>query len=134
MLFVDAYGGTVDQQEQAMQLAFFALEKLNPRLQNIDVEIHIGKHSSQGGCVQLGPREFEIEIDKDITGDDFTTCVFHEMVHVSQYIKKNLYEKNGRSYWKGVDHSKTDYLDKPWEVEAYRVQEELLVALQTVGR
>ena len=134
MLFIDAYGGTKDQQNLAVELAYFALQQLHPRLQNIEVEIHIGKHSSEGGCVQLGPREFEIEIDEDITGDDFATCVFHEMVHVSQYIKKNMVERGGNTYWCGINHSDTPYLDKPWEVEAYRVQEELLVALQTVGR
>ena len=134
MLFIDAYGGTKDQQNLAVELAYFALQQLHPRLQNIEVEIHIGKHSSEGGCIQLGPREFEIEIDEDITGDDFATCVFHEMVHVSQYIKKNMVERGGNTYWCGINHSDTPYLDKPWEVEAYRVQEELLVALQTVGR
>ena len=134
MLFIDAHGGTKEQQDLAVELAYFALQQLNPRLQNIEVEIHLGKHTSEGGCVQLGPREFEIEIDQDITGDDFATCVFHEMVHVSQYIKKHLYEKDNRTYWCGADHTETDYLDKPWEVQAYRVQEDLLVALQTAGR
>lgn len=134
MLFVDAYGGTKSQQDQAIELAYFAIEQLNPRLQNVDIEINIGKHTSEGGCIRLGDREFEIEIDEDITGEDFITCVFHEMVHVSQYIKKNMYERDGNTFWCGTNHSNTPYLDKPWEVEAYRVQEELLVALQTVGR
>lgn len=134
MLFVDAYGGTKAQQDLAIELAYFAIEQLNPRLQNVDIEINIGKHTSQGGCIRLGEREFEIEVDKDLTGDDFATCVFHEMVHVSQYIKKNMYERDGNTFWCGTIHTNTPYFDKPWEVEAYRLQEELLVTLQTVGR
>ena len=39
MLFVDAYGGTKVQQDQAIDLAYFAIEQLNPRLQNVDIEI-----------------------------------------------------------------------------------------------
>ena len=67
----------------AIELAYFAIAELNPRLQNVDIEIHIGKHSSQGGCVQLGDSEFEIEIDEDITGDDFYYSILQKWSVIS---------------------------------------------------
>ena len=70
-----------------------------------------------------------LRLIEDITGEDFTSCVFSRDGLVPQYIKKNMYERDGNTFWCGTNHSNTPYLDKPWEVEAYRVQEgELLVA------
>ena len=93
-----------------------------------------------------------IEIDKRLKGDDFVTCVLHELVHVKQQFKKELVELNGKAKrWKNEIHIGilssnidkkyeekirknalakgvfiTDYLDLPWEVEAYTMQEILL--------
>jgi hypothetical protein len=97
-----------------------------------------------------------IEIDKRLKGDDFITCVLHELVHVKQQFKGELKELNGiAKKWKDEVHigvtsdSKisayidakaispenplvkgvfiTDYMDLPWEKEAYEMQETLLI-------
>lgn len=50
----------------------------------------------------------------------------HEMVHVKQYAKGQLKvnDKTGYSYWLGKKISKkVDYLDQPWEREAFARQE-----------
>ena len=46
--------------------------------------------------------------------DDFVTCIFHEMVHVKQYIRKELYPEC--AFWK----TREEYLNLPWEIEAYK--------------
>lgn len=46
----------------------------------------------------------------------------HELVHVKQFARKELTEN--LQYWKGNDHSDTDYWDQPWEKEGSKVAEE----------
>jgi hypothetical protein len=52
----------------------------------------------------------------------------HELVHVKQLAKGQLkYTKTGANIWSGRRYSKnTDYLDRPWEVEAFSRQELIL--------
>lgn len=52
----------------------------------------------------------------------------HEMVHVAQMAKGTLKGgPRGSQYWSGKRYSKnTDYLDRPWELQAFAKQELLL--------
>ena len=73
-------------------------------------------------------KSYTIEIDKRQKGDDFITCVLHELVHVKQYFKKELKDINGvEMRWKGETHIGIDYYNLPWEKEAYELQESLLI-------
>lgn len=125
MIFVSIYGGSIAKQNQVDRLVNFAIDTLMPRVSNLEIDVELGYHDTQGGCLADG-RNFQIEIDNNIKDDDFITCVFHEMVHVWQHVSKKLVEKNGRSYWFGEDYTNTSYLDQPWEIEAYKMQETLL--------
>lgn len=49
----------------------------------------------------------------------------HELVHVKQFARKELTEN--LQYWKGNDHSDTDYWDQPWEKEARRLQKKMMI-------
>jgi len=59
---------------------------------------------------------------------DLGITLAHEMVHVKQMAKGTMrYEKNGSIIWAGKKYSKkVNYLDRPWEIEAYSKQEILL--------
>ena len=48
----------------------------------------------------------------------------HELVHVKQFARGELTEN--LQYWKGKDHSETEYWDQPWEKEARRLQIQLM--------
>lgn len=59
--------------------------------------------------------------------EDVLKTLFHEMVHVKQYlqeeIKEDVYKDgsvlyNGKKF-KDADTSDLEYWDKPWEIEAY---------------
>lgn len=45
--------------------------------------------------------------------------VFHEMIHVDQYVKGRLVRSKGMAYWNGeLVPESVAYLDRPWEQEA----------------
>lgn len=120
LIFVE--GGSRRQRELAFGAASFAWMKLMPRIRkcviNIEIKNMKGYH---GTCLDIGDRDYVIEVDKKLSlGDNFLTTVFHEMVHVKQYVRKELYSDCN------FYDTREEYLNLPWEVEAYRVQEELL--------
>ena len=72
------------------------------------------------------PREFEVEIHNRLTPEDYTSTLLHELWHVYQHVTGQLKDKYNKRYWKGIDHSKTDYDDQPWEKEAHKMEKILL--------
>ena len=69
------------------------------------------------------PRDFEIELHNRMDPEHYTKTLLHELWHVYQHVKGSLKDKHGKRFWRGVDCSKIDYEDQPWEVEAYRMEE-----------
>lgn len=93
------------------------------------------------------PRSFVMEIDKRLPIEEIMTTIVHEMIHVKQWAKGELIDAVEKgavvSKWKGstvADH--VDYMDLPWEVEAYeqepilfdQMKRDLLVADQRYVR
>ena len=68
------------------------------------------------------PREFEIEIHNRMSVEDYTSTLLHELWHVYQHATGQLKDKYNKRYWKGIDHSDTDYEDQPWEKEAVKME------------
>jgi hypothetical protein len=71
------------------------------------------------------PRDFLIEVHNRLGVDEYVHVLCHELWHMFQHVKGTLREKGAKQYWKGVDHSETEYEDQPWEIEA-RLMESLL--------
>ena len=68
------------------------------------------------------PREFEVEIHNRLSVEDYTETLLHELWHVYQHVTGQLKDKYNKRYWKGIDHSETNYDDQPWEKEAHRME------------
>jgi len=119
MVFVE--GGTRKQRQLTYDLVQFAWMSLMPRIRKCEVNVKIKKVVAyEGTCLDTDTRVYEIEVDKRLNGDDFITTIFHEMVHVKQYVRKELFsEVNFYS-------NREEYLKLPWEIEAYKLQEVLL--------
>ena len=65
-----------------------------------------------------------VVIKSSMSIKDIGLTLAHEMVHVRQFAKGILRSKNGVSYWKGKRYAKkTNYLDRPWEQDAFARQE-----------
>jgi hypothetical protein len=77
------------------------------------------------------PREFDVEIHNQMSVEDYTKTLLHELWHVYQHVKGLLKDKYGKRLWKGVDHSKVDYSDQPWEQQAHKMEEVLYEKYRT---
>lgn len=77
-----------------------------------------------GWCEYDGD-DFYIKISKSLDTNTLIKTICHEMVHAKQYIKGELVAECCKRQWKGSDHSASSYSDCPWEVEAYRLEEDL---------
>ena len=84
------------------------------------------KEGGIGFCTNWGNREFAIEIEKELGLREFVTALCHEMIHVKQGVRGELTEGfYGQQYWKGKNHTGTEYWSQPWEKEAYRKERKL---------
>jgi len=154
--FVIVNGGTKEQRRLVHNITGWFCNKFFNRFKSYNIEFDLCKIEGnvQGWCLEIDKNASHIEIDKRLKGDDFITCVLHELVHVKQQFKGELKELNGKAKkWKDEIHigltnfsdmdkieaekirkmalSKdifvTDYMELPWEVEAYAMQETLLI-------
>ena len=70
------------------------------------------------------PKEFTINLDTTVNFSNLLINLAHEMVHVKQWAKDEMYEymnTMGMVRFKGerIHLEETDYWDYPWEIEAY---------------
>ena len=127
--FVLVYGGTKKQRWLIEDITWWFCEKYFKRFKSFNIEIDLCKipEKVQGWCMEIDKNCSHIQIDKRLEGDDFITCVLHELVHVKQQFKGELKEMKGiEKMWKAEVYIGIDYLNLPWEKEAYHMQEVLL--------
>ena len=125
-------GGSWNQRRYVNGIAEFCLQKLMPRMYDIDINIKLKKFkkdTAYGYCMPSDdcevydrPRTFELEINSAIRLRRLLETVAHEMVHVKQFARGELYHgiRVNKNRWQGeyVD-DKVDYWDLPWEIEAH---------------
>ena len=160
--FVLVYGGTKKQRELVHNITDWFCDKFFNRFKSYNIEFDLCKIEGnvQGWAMEIDKNASHIEIDKRLKGDDFITCVLHELVHVKQQFKKELVELNGKAKrWKDEIHIGimnfsdmdkieaekirmmaltkdvfvSDYMELPWEIEAYAMQETLLIEWKENG-
>ena len=129
-LFIN--GGTKKQRDLVHEIAWWFCDKYFNRFKSWNIEIDLEKIEGkvQGWCMHIDGNACHVTIDKRLKGDDFITCVLHELVHVKQHLKKELKERkpDSQEMWKGkkIIQEYYNYYDLPWEKEAYELQEVLL--------
>jgi hypothetical protein len=114
---------------------------INPRT-NLDVEIIFKKMGSAdsparkdlmlfGLCLpeEHGrfPRMFTIEISNEMELHEQMITLSHELVHVKQFATNELYEYARQPIyrWRNKKYTNRVYSRRPWERQAYRLQEKL---------
>lgn len=103
-----------------------SLTTLMPKRRNpIFIEIEIALDEDLGDAEAMINQEdddsFFLAIKKSsLEGptDDLVTLLIHEMVHVRQFIRKQITEQPYNNF--------EEYIKLPYEIEAYKLQEELL--------
>jgi len=114
MIWLEINGGKKSERSLVEDAFWFALKKLMPRKKNLDVIINLTNiKDAEGYCHGAPGEEYEIEVQKGQSISDLMTTVFHEMVHVRQFERKQK-----------MDDS-LPYYERPYEIEAYKLQEEL---------
>lgn len=125
-------GGKINQDLQAMCLvamnSFAKQLKINRLKTNVQIKFHhklFVENTSEGLCEMLDDRNFVIDVG--LYGNWLSTLA-HEMVHVKQFARGEL--SSSLQHWKGRDHSDTEYWDQPWEKEARRLQNKMVLEFE----
>jgi hypothetical protein len=121
-------GGFSKQRTLAEDAVRWYAKKYMPRIRNLDVNVSIRtlEENYCGFCHENDTRDFTIEVNRKLDTFDFVTTVIHEMIHVKQYVKRELVDdhEKGRTRWKSRTYSfEMEYDDQPWEKEAHRWDE-----------
>lgn len=128
---VNLKGGTRTQKKYAKSMVEFCAKMLMPRVSNLEINLHLykfKKDDSYGYALATDdadpdrPREFNVEINTDTRLRRILETVGHEMVHVKQFARGELYQssRTAKHRWQGVwMRSEKDYWDLPWEIEAH---------------
>ena len=134
--FVLVNGGTKKQRALIEAIAWWFCDKYFSKFKYYNIEFDLTKIEGkvQGWCMEIDKNCSQIASDKRLKGDNFITFVLHELVHVKQQFKGELKEMNGiEKMWKGEVHICIDYMNLPWEKEAYEQQEILLKKFKNRG-
>ena len=119
-MFIDFKNTNKKERTIIENALWFAKNKLLPRHKIDEIEIEMIKNFDiDADCYDTDDRSFNIRIKKGLSVEDLQTAVFHEFVHVKQHVKKeyNLF---------AINKDIVAYLDRPYEQEAFILQEELL--------
>ena len=125
--------------------AWWYAEKLMGKrlMNNLEININlrknlVDKEGCEGTAIWEGdycdrPREFIIELDLSYTIRDALITLAHEMVHVKQWAKGEMYEyvksPMVRFHKTKFDLKDINYWDYPWEIEAFGRQLGLFVRM-----
>ena len=123
--------------------AWFYVEKLMGKrlMGSLEITINLNKNllskeGNEGSAIWeddgYRPKEFIIELDSTVKIRNILITLAHEMVHVKQWAKDEMYEYMnvaGLVRFKGekVHMEIIDYWDYPWEIEAFGKQLGLFV-------
>jgi hypothetical protein len=138
-MLVSVTGSTKGVRTLVRPATWWYAEKLMGKRLMSGLEINVNllkKNNDEGSCIwedeNRRPKEFTIDIDGRATVRNILITLAHEMVHLKQWAKDEMYEYMnvaGLVRFKGekVHMEIIDYWDYPWEIEAYGKQLGLFV-------
>ena len=128
-MIINVTGGKAYQRKYVESITTFVVQKLMPRMRNLEFNINLKTiHGACGYCLATDdadsqrPREFDIEIKKDLPLRTLLETVAHELVHAKQFARGELYQSSvtAKHRWQGEWlNSNPEYWDLPWEIEAH---------------
>jgi len=125
MNIIEIIGGTKKQRLLTEKVVVFCIKEMMPRMRTLDITVELKSKLDgdvDGYCWEgENNREHFIEISKKLEGDDFTTAVMHEMVHVKQQARGEMKPMLKHSFITNNEPMMTAIED-----EAYEKQEILL--------
>jgi hypothetical protein len=91
------------------------------------------RDGNNGVASKTGAKEITVVVDSQLKLPQMLMTLAHEMVHAKQYIRghyKAAMSRNGKHkrFWLGKQYS-VAYHKRPWELEAFRREGELVNAL-----
>ena len=103
-------------------------------IKDVAVEISFRRLGGVAANVDFFEEEntIDMQVDSEIWRykDEFERTIFHELVHAKQIMDGRL-NIEYPSKWYGVEYN-CDYLDLPWEKEAYALEEEMMKSFKNV--
>ena len=128
-MFIEFRNTNKKRQRTIEDALWFAKSYLLPRHKIDEIEIESWKDlPHDGDCYDADDRSFIIRVNKDLSKEDLLTTIFHEFVHIKQHIKK---EFGGDVF--GISNEEVAYMDRPYEIEAFRLEKELLEEYNNVN-
>jgi len=99
--------------------AQWAIAKLMPKIRRLKVNIIVKPLDKglYGYCSRNLNRDYTIVLSSRLTQKQLFETLFHEMVHVRQFMRKTLRNEYGLWIWKDRIN-KEKYENQPWEIEA----------------
>lgn len=92
---------------------------------DVDFEIRFEKLGEfQCGLCDYDEDEIAIVVSKSLSDCDMVRTLFHEMVHLKQYVEGRL-EVGSPQRWLGKVYD-WDYENMPWEVEAFDLEQKMV--------
>ncbi len=124
--------------EEFRDAANFFINELIPRKRVLHISIKRRKNlikdsGTYGECWQLDePHSFDILLDAGVSKKEALTTLAHELVHVKQFCRKELYFGHKIDTWCGKNYYHgAAYETLPWEKEATRLENKLYDAYQS---
>jgi len=89
------------------------------------------KLGADGTCEKISKKKFVIELNDDLGVELRLITLAHEIVHIKQYLTKQLrtwHLKTGTiDVWEGKRFRNVNYFQQPWETEALLLEEQLYI-------
>ena len=127
-MFIEFRNTNKKRQRTIEDALWFAKSYLLPRHKIDEIEIESWKDlPHDGDCYDADDRSCIIRVNKELSEQELLTTIFHEFVHIKQYIKKEY----GDIF--AISNDKVAYEDRPYEIEAFELEKKLLEEYNNVN-